>query len=142
MENPLTFVNCPVQGSGAVVMRESVFNCDAAGLDCIFTLHDALYIECDLGDWAAVEKLAIAMTEGFSKVCGDGKGLPARISRPVQVRLDGSAWGYGLAPEVRVLEVPGVVSPVPVKCTERYIDGRSKDDFEKFKKYLTVEGLF
>lgn len=142
-DNWRSAVNFGIQGTGGVVMREAVYECENRGIDVVFTLHDALYAEFDLGDWKAVEGFAEAMILGFGKAVGYGEGI-ARIRPPVMIRLDGAVWGYGLPDDKKeiVCAPLGIETRVPVKVSERYIDGRSKSDFEKFKKYMDFESIF
>ena len=42
-----TIPNFPIQGAGSEIMRTAVMKCFHNDLDVIFTLHDALFIECD-----------------------------------------------------------------------------------------------
>jgi hypothetical protein len=142
-DNWRSAVNFGIQGAGGVVMREAVYECERRGIEVVFTLHDALYAEFDTGDFKAVEGFAEAMILGFGKAVGYGEGV-ARIKPPVMIRLDGAVWGYGLADEKReiVCRPLGIETRVPVKVSERYIDGRSKSDFEKFKKYMDFESIF
>lgn len=126
--------NFPVQGCGSDVMREAVKLCHEAGLEVIFTLHDALYIELDLpGAAETIEKFGQLMIQAFANV------MQHKWAK--EVRVDAQAWGL---PD---LEIAGV------KCQPRYIDedssrdllffGKnfmSKDSYDSVKKYCEAQG--
>ena len=44
---PTTIPNFPIQGAGSEIMRTAVMKCYERNLNVLFTLHDALFIECD-----------------------------------------------------------------------------------------------
>ena len=136
-DNWRSVVNFPIQGHGAVIMRRAVELCYSRGLKCIFTLHDAIYIESDVNEWGAVECLADCMIQAFRDVLGSGESAHPKFKRnPALIRIDGACWGDGI--DVGKSKVNSRVynCEISLKCQPRYIDGRSKSDFEKFKKYL------
>lgn len=114
--------NFPVQGLGAVIMREAVKLAFARGLDVIFTLHDAIYIEYDSGDFTAVRTLVDCMDEAFTtqaKKCG----------QYVPIRLEGETWSKDYTAETDC-GIPDVA------CMSEYITPKGRKDYERFKKYF------
>jgi hypothetical protein len=118
--NKRSIGNCPVQGAGADIMRRAVRKCSERGLEVIITLHDALYIECDVGDWEAVETFKQCMIEAFIEY------FPENPRDASLIRIDTYAWGEGLE-EGRV----GDVDTMPI-----YVDERAVEEFDKFKQYI------
>jgi hypothetical protein len=59
--------NIPNQAGGASVMQAGLIEASRAGLSVVCTLHDALYVECDLDKVEETkEKLLQAMAKGVS----------------------------------------------------------------------------
>lgn len=114
--------NFPVQGHGAVIMRRAVTLAQDAGLDVIFTLHDALYIEFDsTRPVAAIGALMATMQQAFYEVM-------ERYGRVTKIRLEGEAWSP---------DYVNVVSPLPdVEFLSEYVDKKGKADLERYRKYL------
>lgn len=129
--NDRSIANMPIQGAGGDIMRRSVMLATRVhSLKVILTLHDALYIECDVGDWEAVDKFIMSMKSGFTSYFVDTKY--AEDSH--LIRLDTYAWGEGL--EEEEIETPhkNKVSTMPM-----YIDERAVDEFENFKGFFLEE---
>lgn len=122
--------NVGTQGAGADIMRRAVMECTARKLEVIFTLHDALYIEVDVGDWASVDKFVDAMLEGFTSYF---KGT-TQYENSKSIRVDTYAWGDGL--EEKEIKTPNghTVSTMPI-----YIDERAVDEYEHFKQFFFEE---
>lgn len=121
-----SILNFPVQGLGSCVMRKAIDLCLDRGLEVIFPLHDALYIECNLSDWKQkVLELASAMREasGFY-LSGESKEWAE------SVRLDADVWGPNL------LECYETLGNINVKLSPIYIDERAKKEYEQFSKYF------
>jgi len=124
--------NFPTQGAGASVLRASVQYAQEAGLDVILTLHDALYIEFDADDLSAVDTLADSMFRAFKSV------FPGKYQKFANVGLDIACWSgdYGQLPCEGT--TPGERS---FKMMQTYVDDRSVEEYEKFKKYFNYESL-
>jgi len=114
--------NFPVQGLGAVIMREAVKLAFARGLDVIFTLHDALYIEYDSGDFSAIKTLIDCMAEAFT-------AQASKFGRFIPIRLEGETWSRDYTSDTDS-GIPGV------HCMSEYIDERGRRDYLRFKKYF------
>ena len=115
--------NFPVQGLGAVIMREAVKLAFARGLDVIFTLHDAIYIEYDSGDFKSVQTLIECMEESFTTQA-------AKCGHYIPIRLEGETWSKDYTSETD----SGVKD---VQCMSEYITPKGKKDYERFKKYFS-----
>ena len=81
--NTLSVANFPLQGTGAVIMREAVGLALKKGLKVLFPLHDAIYIECEKGSTVGqeVETLEKCMAKAVLRVVG--KGLEIRTEREI-----------------------------------------------------------
>jgi len=122
-DNRRSIGNYPVQGMGAVIMREAVALAQDAGLDIIFTLHDALYMEFDAYDIEAITWLKFKMQSAFAKClrhCG---------KTPV-VRVEGEAW----APCYKD-KLPEPVKDI--KYLEEYVDQKGESDLQRYRPYFT-----
>lgn len=128
--------NVPIQGMGACIMRKAVELAQEGGLDVIFTLHDALYIEFDikrLHDAPAI--LAMCMDEAFRFY------FPDRDKSKATVRLDSDVWGPDCRErnyELSYCSDYGTYT-LPTKEQTIYIDPRSVEDYNKFSKYFEEE---
>lgn len=113
--------NFPMQGMGAVIMRLAVAKAQDAGLDVIMTLHDAIYVEADLNDWSAAQKLKYAMGDAFRELMGDD----------TKVRQDFKAWGEGLSNGTVHVKYVG-----DIETQSTFIDKRAKKEYEQWKRYM------
>jgi len=114
--------NFPIQGHGAVIMREAVARAQDLGLDVIYTLHDALYIEFDSLDFKSIVDLRTCMQQAFQAVMGRyGKTLP--------IRLEGEAWSRDY------LGTTGDVDGVTLM--KEYIDDKGRKDLDRYRKFFT-----
>lgn len=122
-ENRLSMQNFPTQGTGAVVLREAVRRCQALALPVIFTLHDALYFECNIAD---VEQYVMTahrcMIEAFRAVLG---------MRDAPIRAEVHAWGFPI--EKRETRTYGGIK---VDCDPTYYDGK-KDMISEHYKWVS-----
>jgi hypothetical protein len=126
-DNHRSVGNFPVQGMGAVIMREAVRRAEAAGLEIIFTLHDALYAEINSYDMAAVKTLMRCMSEAFDHCMKPyGKACP--------IRLEGEVWSTDYTEKM-----PEKVENVVALC--EYIDDKGKADLERYRKYLLTPNI-
>lgn len=126
--NDRSVQNFPIQGLGSCIMRKAVSLAQDSGLKVIMTLHDALYIEADLNDWAAGDYLARCMDEAFRFY------FPKRSYGDATVGLEGNVWGEGLEEGYRDCDILKEVKTQPT-----YVDSRSLKEYEKFKKYFIPE---
>lgn len=128
--------NFPIQGLGSAVMRKAVQYAQNDKLNVIYTLHDAIYIECDIEDRMIEAKfLAEAMDRAvryFFKNCVDR----------ATIRLDCDIWSPELEEEEGLIYYAGDLK-MPWSQSTIYIDERGVSEYEKFKQYLEpvkVEG--
>lgn len=140
--------NVPIQGLGACIMRKAVCLAQDAGLSVIFTLHDAIYIEYDTGDYAALDTLKRCMEEAFIFYFEGEMKEAAKM-----IRVEGNTWGDEF-PEAKLtayeedgklkwkLETESIVTPGGMKttCSKIFIDERAPREFALFNRYMK-EGL-
>lgn len=122
-DNRRSVGNCPVQGAGASIMRMAVKNAHDRGLDVIFTLHDALYIEFDAGQMNPVHMLCEAMKDAFKHYLG----------AHAKIRVDSFVWGEGATKFFQPHK--------DIDADELYIDGRARKDYEFFRPHLEDTNL-
>lgn len=131
-----SITNCPIQGMGAVIMRRAVALAQDAGLDVIFTLHDAIYIEYDFGDLAAIDTLKACMEQAFiEQFDGEMRELAKLI------RVDPQTWAVGYKdPEIVEgnISYETVVTPkgLKVPASSYFYDARAVKDFDMIKKFM------
>lgn len=123
-DNERSVGNVPIQGLGASIMREAVRRAQDAGLDVIKTLHDALYIEFDHGNWNDVDTLASTMQSAFRSF------FPGTPDNLATVGLDCNIWGDSVPTKLTTDVFPYI------KCQETYIDERAEREYENYKQYL------
>lgn len=124
-DNEKSAKNFPVQGMGSTIMRRAVSLAQDAGLDVIKTLHDALYIEYEIGSENDMIILAKCMQEAFQKT------FPENIRERAVVGLDGNCWSPEYEEGYFNMEVLG-----KVKRQNIYVDERSTKEYENFKRYF------
>jgi len=120
--------NFPVQGSGAVVMREAVRLAQNAGLMVIFTLHDAIYIEFDSYDIKAIQTLKDCMIQAFRNVM-------STFGEVLDIRVEGEAWSKDYAKKMPTDKVEDVIY-----LTE-YVDEKGKLDLERYREFFEEKVL-
>ena len=123
--NHRSIANCPIQGTGSSIMRRAVSNAQDAGLQVIYTLHDAIYIEFDSDNLYPVDQLAFAMQEAFKAY------FPMKMQHYADCRMDPSVW----SPDYDGSTVSTAVFP-EVKLYEKYIDPRSVSDYRRYRPYF------
>jgi hypothetical protein len=128
-ENYRSVCNFPTQGEASVILRRAVALAQDAGLDVIYTLHDAIYIEYKSNDPLPPRMLANAMSQAFVE------SFPQARSEASAIRLDGHAWSYDYKTK------PDWKYPFPITFSERYIDERGKKDLEHYKQFLQQKFL-
>ena len=128
--------NAPIQGMGAVIMRRAVALAQDAGLDVIFTLHDAIYIEYDFGDLKAIDTLKECMEQAFIEQFEGEWREHAKA-----IRVDPQTWGIGYADPDLVdgnIIYQTVTTPkgLKVPASSYFYDPRAAKDFDMIKKYM------
>jgi len=125
--NRRSVCNFPIQGFGSSVMRKGVALAQDEGLDVIFTLHDALYVECrtDLVKHT-VNELAYAMDEAMTFYMRD-----TPMDKYANCRLDPKVWGPDWDGVMKVNTDLGEVIPTPV-----LIEEKGAEEYKKFRKYF------
>jgi DNA polymerase I len=129
--------NVPSQGSAASIMRRAVLLAQKRGLNIIFTLHDALYIEYDAGDFSAIDTLYDCMFEAFHHYFEDDTKEWAKA-----IRMDIKTWGpdykkYNGLKEKLLTPKGREIGEI----SEIHIDKRAKEEYEYFSQFLKLEDL-
>jgi len=122
--NRRSVANCPIQGLGAVALRQAITDCIDQDIRVILPLHDALYIEYI--KLREIDRLAQIMTDAFTN-CFSGRAK--EMARAI--RLEADLWGPAL--EDGELRTPGGLR---AKTQNVYIDSRSRKEYERFKQYI------
>jgi len=121
--------NMPIQGWGSSIMRKAVEFAQDAGLDVIYTLHDAIYIEYDSGKYAAIDKLCEAMDRAFRFYVPDNRKARANC------RLEADTWSLDYPDVDDTIKTPKGMEVLRQKV---HVDGRSIDDYKRFKQYFSL----
>lgn len=129
-DNFRSVTNVPVQGFGASIMRKAVDLAVEKGLEVIFTLHDAIYIEYNVGDEKSMKLLAEAMKEAFEFYFTD----PKKKALAGKIKLDAFAWSADYEKDSEIT-VDGFKIPV----SNLYVDERSILDYNSFGKYFSPQ---
>lgn len=126
-ENSRSVKNMPIQGIGGSILRKAIELAQDEGLCVIFPLHDALYIEYDSNDLTAVDILRECMRKAFAFYFEDK--LHTKAYQLIQFDID--IWGPDYDNGISF-------TPSGYECKRQniYIDPRSSDEYEKFKKYM------
>lgn len=115
--------NCPIQGEGAVIMREAVSLGQARDLDIVFTLHDALYEEYPSFETGYISVLMDCMESAFEKVM-------SKFGKTVPIRLEGESWSRDYLDK----------KPEPlqgVTFLHEYSDAKGEADLARYRKFFT-----
>lgn len=123
--NERSVKNVPMQGMGAVILRKAIIKCHEVGLKPIMPLHDALYIEYDLGDIDSLSLFRKCMFDAFVDCFPDND-----VAK--NIRLDGYTWSKELE------EGEIVVDGTTFKTMKYYLEDRGRSEFEKFSKYFIL----
>lgn len=130
-KNWRSITNYPIQGFGGVVMKKAVALAQDAGLEIPFTLHDALYVLFLLGkEGEVLDILAQAMTDAFKFYF---KGKPKMLEQASNIILEANIWSNDYPEKTEYFTTP---NGLLVKQQKIYVDGRSKEEYESFKKYF------
>jgi hypothetical protein len=125
--NHRSAANSRIQGAGSVIMRSADFYAYEEGLYVPFTLHDALFIEFDMNDLGAIDKLANCMKKAFVDY------FPKNLHHYAEkIKLDITVWSEEYE-EGKVVETP---EGRKVKLQKKYLDKRAIEYYHKYKYYL------
>ena len=127
-ENYRSYGNCPIQGMGSCILRKVIDTCIDEGLKVIFPLHDALYIEADIEDRdKVIIKFNRIMKKSFAHFFKNKREVEKTI------RTDINIWGPNCKNETVKIK------DLEIKSQDIYIDERSEEEFERFKKYMITD---
>lgn len=129
-DNARSVTNCPTQGAGASIMRKAVDLAASKGVKVIKTLHDAIYIEGDIGKEIDILHLRDSMREAFIWYFEDD---PKFAELAANIRLDPFAWSPSYKPD-STIKIGKEKWEVPVN--NLYLDERAIREYEMFKKYF------
>lgn len=121
-DNKRSVSNVPIQGMGSCIIRKAIKYAQDAGLDVLYPLHDALYIEYDSFDWTAIEKLQESMYKAFYSF------FPGQFEEASLIRLDVDTWSPDYSDNME--------NPIGAKVQKIYVDDRSASEYERFSKYM------
>lgn len=129
-DNHRSVSNCPIQGTGAAILRKAIENIQDKKINVIIPLHDATYSEIARGDWSKIDVIYECMFDAFTHYF---KGTE-QYEWAKSIRMDIDVWGPG---------VPDRISKTPagrkVKAQEIYVDPRARSEFEIMSKYLNLK---
>ncbi len=129
-DNARSVSNFSIQGNCAVIMRRAVDYAVEQGLEVIFTLHDALYIQYKVGEEYKMKILADCMRRAFVDVLAPEGSEYHTEAR--QIRMDPFAWGPDYEKDSEIV----VDSEFKMDVSNIYIDSRSGREYEKFSQYF------
>jgi len=124
--NPKSVGNVPIQGFGSSIMRKAVSLAQDKGLDVIYTLHDAVYIEYDEGKFSDIKLLHDCMDEAF------GFYFPDHVKKYSHCRIDSFTWSPRYTKGS--IEYEGI----SIDKNSIYLDSKGERDYFKYQEYLTV----
>jgi len=124
--NKRSVSNFPIQGMGSCILRKAIQLAQDDGLDIIFPLHDALYMEYDSFDYNAIYRLSRHMRKAFAWYFDD----PQFDLAYELIRLDVNTWSPDYKDEEKV------EYGMKIKHQTIYIDERSEAEYNRFKKYM------
>ena len=128
-DNQRSVNNFKIQGMCAAIMRKAVCLCQDAGLDVIFTLHDAVYIEYNSFDYKALQTFERCLYEAFLYYY---KGTEdEEWAKSIGMEMETWSPDY----ELGWKEVKQYIKDCKVESI--HIDERALNDYKKFKKYFT-----
>lgn len=131
-DNVRSVCNVPIQGFGASIMRKSVDLAVRRGCSVIFTLHDAIYIEGDVGDEKKIFELYRSMRDGFQYYYKGTK----HFETAGHIKLDPFAWSPDYPKDSEITVSYKGFDPIKVPVSNKYIDERAISEYEKFSKYF------
>ena len=122
-DNRRSVGNFPIQGLGSVIMRAAVKNAQDCGLDVVWTLHDAVYIEFPSDDLSCIEALQTSMADAFNDVM-------KAYGNTIPIRLEGDAWSADWE-----TKLPDPMRDMTFMFT--YSDGKGKKDLQRYEKFFS-----
>jgi len=125
-DNKRSVANVGTQGLGASIMRKAVDLAQSRGLEVIFTLHDAIYIEFNYGDWEKMQVLADCMKEAFIFY------FPEQKRDASLIKMDPFIWGPGLETDSEIV----LKSGMKIYASDLYRDERAINEYNRFSKYF------
>jgi ketosteroid isomerase-like protein len=126
-DNFRSICNVPVQGFGASILRKAVSLCVQRGLKPIITLHDALYIEYDAGDFKALDTFHECMKEAFIFYFPESEKHNA-----AKIKMDAFSWSPDYQADGEIVTPAGR----KISVSNIYIDERAQDEYDQFSKYF------
>jgi hypothetical protein len=135
-DNHRSVGNVPIQCLGSEIMRRADMRCYEEGVHVPCTLHDALYIMHDIGDYTAIDIAMREMKEAFAHF------FPEQREIALQIRLDPFTWGPDLPAPTIDKDGTKIYSTITtpegnvVECSDIYIDERAEDEYKAFSKYF------
>jgi hypothetical protein len=127
-DNLRSVTNVPTQGEGGSIMRKAVDLAVGRGVKVLKTLHDAIYIEGDVGDEDDILILRDSMQEAFAFF------MPEDLKKDaLKIRLDPFAWSPDYK-EGQVIKLGKEKWEVP--CGPLYLDDRAETEYKMFSKYF------
>lgn len=133
-DNLRSVCNVPIQGFGASIMRKSVDLAVSRGCSVIFTLHDAIYIEGDVGDEKKIFELYRSMRQGFSHYYRGTKYYKTASA----IKLDPFAWSPEYEKDSSLTIGYEGLKPIECPVSNKYIDERAISEYERFSKYFNA----
>ena len=136
--NDRSIGNCPTQGMGSSIMRKAVALAQDRGVEVIFTLHDALYLEADSHEALMKMKImAESMHEAFVFY------FPEKMKELAgMIRLDCEVWGpdweEGSA-HIEYKKGEGDYMKVKVATENIHVDERAGDEYEQYRSYFDID---
>jgi hypothetical protein len=118
--------NVPLQGFGACIMRKAVQLAQDAGLNVIFTLHDALYIMFKSDDLEAMSTLKRCMYEAFLFYFEGEQKESAKL-----IRMDGKVWSLDYQDGEMITK-----DNFKLESQKYFVDKRSKKQYSQFSRYF------
>lgn len=131
--NIRSVTNVPIQGFGASIMRKAVDLAESYGCKVIFTLHDAIYIEGNVGDEEKIGLLYKAMKKAFQFYYEGTKY--EKVSG--NIKLDPFAWSPDYEKDSEIELHMGSLGDIIIPCSNLYIDERAQSEYARFSKYFS-----
>ena len=123
-KNAKSVGNMPIQGFGSCIMRKAVALAQDRGLDVIYTLHDAIYVE--YSNIQDIDTLYECMDEAFRFY------FPEHLKKRATCRMDIFTWGPELSKNTSK-----TLKGREYESDKIYVDAKGKNDYLKFLKYFS-----
>lgn len=124
-DNFRSVANFPIQGEGAVIMREAVALLQDSRINVIATVHDSVVIEYKVENTDIVLRMFNGcMRQAFENVM-------SRYGKTSPIRVEGEAWSRNYRElEEHKRELHGF------KLLDEFIHEKAKQDYERYKKFF------